>query len=72
MTATWRYWRGELGDGSRITINVGATQDRSTVSVNHRDLADATDAKGWRCFWKSWLAELREALNSQVSQKLQS
>jgi hypothetical protein len=55
----WRYWRGQLEDGSRVIVTVtDKGPDRSVVSVQHEQLDTPDAADGWRAHWKAVLASL--------------
>ena len=60
-TATWRYWRVALADGSRLAIAIGAkpgTTPKSGVAVNHDGIGTAAAAARWKTFWKEFLQRL--------------
>lgn len=55
-TEKWRYWRCDLDDGSKVSVNIQTKPagDKSTLAVNHDKLASAADVEVWRAFWKSF------------------
>ncbi|NLT27071.1 MAG: hypothetical protein GXX90_10600 [Microbacteriaceae bacterium] len=57
-TEKWRYWRCGLADGSKVTVNIQTKPagDRSSVAVNHDDLASPDDVDATRAYWRHELA----------------
>ncbi len=54
----WRYWRVELADGSRVTVNFSDKKAaKSLLQVNHAKLADVDAVEPWRAHWKALLNE---------------
>ncbi|MGP5126308.1 hypothetical protein ACTXKL_07225 [Brachybacterium tyrofermentans] len=65
-TATWRYWRAAVADGSRISVNITAksspagrtsTGPRSTLGIEHKGLETATGRDAWKAAWSRTLAD---------------
>ena len=65
-TATWRYWRAAVADGSRISVNITAksspagctsTEPRSTLGIEHKGLETATGRDAWKAAWSRTLAD---------------
>lgn len=61
-TATWRYWRAPLTDGTRVSINVTAKDGagesaRSTLGVEHKGIETADARSAWKDVWKTTLAD---------------
>ena len=55
----WRYWRLDLDDGSRVTLNFSdKAGGKALISVNHEKLVDTAAATRAKEFWKALLAEL--------------
>ena len=58
-TEKWRYWRRDLADGSRVSINIqNKPGGKSVVAVNHDDMPTnerITELKTW---WKEFLVEV--------------
>lgn len=53
----WRYWRVDLENGSKISVNIQTKPagDKSSLAINHDKLQHAKDVEFWRAFWKSFL-----------------
>lgn len=69
-TATWRYWRAPLHDGSRVSINVTAKDGsggtaRSTLGVEHKGIGTADARTAWKDVWKTTLADFTAAAEGQ-------
>jgi len=65
-TATWRYWRAAVADGSRVSVNISAkdspagrtsTGPRSTLGIEHKGLETATGRDAWKAAWSRTLAD---------------
>lgn len=57
-TATWCYWRAEVEDGSRVSVNVTAKDaHRSTLAVEHKGLETAQAREVWKTAWKRTLTD---------------
>ncbi len=57
-TATWRYWRAALADGSRVSVNITAKDEgRSTLGIEHKGLETADARTAWKDAWKGVLGE---------------
>ncbi len=55
-TEKWSYWRCDLEDNSKISVNITDknTPDKSSLSINHDNLKSAEDVEKWRSFWKNF------------------
>lgn len=57
-TATWRYWRAAVADGSRVSVNITAKDEgRSTLGIEHKSLGTADARTAWKDAWKGVLGE---------------
>ncbi|MFC7374119.1 hypothetical protein ACFQS2_08625 [Brachybacterium sp. GCM10030267] len=61
-TATWRYWRAAVQDGTRVSVNItrkdGAPENpRCTLGLEHKRLETAEARDAWKAVWKSVLTE---------------
>lgn len=58
QTDKWRYWRCNLADGSKLSVNIQTKPagEKSTLSINHDKLSDADGVELWRSYWKSFVA----------------
>lgn len=57
-TATWRYWRAAVADGSRVSVNIAAKDEgRSTLGIEHKGLETADARTAWKDAWKGVLGE---------------
>lgn len=57
-TATWRYWRAAVADGSRVSVNITAKDEgRSTLGIEHKGLGTADARTAWKDAWKGVLGE---------------
>ena len=57
-TATWRYWRAAVADGSRVSVNITAKDEgRSTLGIEHKGLETADARTAWKDAWKGVLGE---------------
>ena len=57
-TATWRYWRAGLADGSRVSVNITAKDPgRSTLGIEHKGIGTAEERAAWKDAWAGVLAE---------------
>ena len=65
-TATWRYWRAAVADGSRVSVNISAkdspagrtsTGPRSTLGIEHKGLETAAGRDAWKAAWSRTLAD---------------
>lgn len=52
----WRYWRCDMEDGSKISVNIQAklSGGKCLLAINHDKLNNAADVKKWRAYWKSF------------------
>ncbi|WP_417220928.1 hypothetical protein [Arthrobacter sp.] len=58
-TEKWRYWRVDLADGTRVSVDIGRkTDQKSTVGINHTRLDSTELVEEWRGVWKGILADL--------------
>lgn len=55
--------RVKLDDGSKLEMNLSAKGGKSQVSVEHRQLKSAKQAKASKTFWQQSLDELQEKLS---------
>jgi len=56
---SWRYWRCQLADGSRVVVNFSdKAPGKSVVAVQHERLDNPEAADRWRAHWRSVLATL--------------
>ena len=57
-SAKWRYWKIDLEDGSRVSINFAdKAGGRTSIGANHDKVPDAATAERAKAFWKALLAE---------------
>lgn len=57
-TATWRYWRAAVADGSRVSVNITAKDEGcSTLGIEHKGLETADARTAWKDAWKGVLGE---------------
>lgn len=57
-TATWRYWRAAVADGSRVSVNITAKDEgRSTLGIEHKGLGTADARTASKDAWKGVLGE---------------
>ena len=62
-TATWRYWRAAVQDGTRLSVNITARTTgsenpaaaRSTLGIEHKGLETAEARDAWKTTWKRTL-----------------
>jgi hypothetical protein len=56
QTEKWRYWRCDLEDGSKVSVNIQTKPagNKSTLAINHDKLSSATDVDHWRTFWRDF------------------
>lgn len=58
-TARWRYWRAALTDGSRLSVNITAKDDRrSTLGLEHKGIESAEGREAWKAVWTRTLRDL--------------
>ena len=58
-TAKWRYWKIDLDDGSRVSVNVCAKgEGKAILGINHDKLGDSDAAQRAKAFWKEMLAQV--------------
>lgn len=60
-TEKWRYWRAELEDGTRVSVNITAKDTaggdtRSTLAIEHKNIEDEAGRDAWKGAWKRTLA----------------
>lgn len=63
----WRYWRADVEDGSKLSVNVtakpgragGGTDDapRSTLAIEHKGIESAQARDAWKGAWKAVLTD---------------
>lgn len=57
-TATWRYWRAAVDDGTRVSVNITAADTgRSALGLEHKGLATADGREVWKTAWKRTLTD---------------
>lgn len=57
-TATWRYWRAPLGDGTRVSVSITARDPgRSTLGLEHKGIETAEGREAWKAAWRRTLTE---------------
>ncbi|WP_422116795.1 hypothetical protein [Brachybacterium sp. UNK5269] len=57
-TARWRYWRAPLTDGSRLSVNIAAKDDRrSTLGIEHKGIESAEGREVWKTAWTRTLTD---------------
>lgn len=68
-SATWRYWRAELTDGSTLAVNIttrahpaGDGPPRSTLGLEHKGLATAAARDLWKATWTQTLTDFTTSL----------
>lgn len=56
QTEKWRYWRCDLVDGSKLSVNIQTKPDghKSMLAINHDKLSRSEDVERWRAFWKAF------------------
>lgn len=60
-TEKWRYWRADLADGSKITINIqNKTNGKSVAAANHDGLASNERSDELKTLWRAFLTEVQE------------
>ncbi|GAA1712526.1 hypothetical protein [Propioniferax innocua] len=65
-TEKWRYWRADLADGSKITINIqNKTNGKSVAAVNHDGLASNEHSDELKAWWRAFLTEIQEQVGVQ-------
>lgn len=58
-TEKWRYWRCNLGDGSRVNVTANeARPGKSRLAVEHSQLTSPEAAADSKDYWKTLLTEL--------------
>lgn len=56
QTDTWRYWKLNLKDGTRINVNFSEKgEGKVLLQLTHMKLADEKTAEAWREYWKGVL-----------------
>lgn len=59
QSAKWRYWRIDLDDGSKVSVNICEKPGgKALLSVDHGSLADSGCIAAVKSFWKSLLAQI--------------
>lgn len=66
-TASWRYWRAAVSDGSRLSVNITAKDGagetaRSTLGIEHKGLESAESREAWKSAWTSVLTDFTTSL----------
>ena len=58
-TEKWRYWRCDLEDGSKLSVNIQTKSpgDKSALAINHDKLSVAEDVDRWRTYWSAKLKQ---------------
>lgn len=65
-TATWRYWRAAVDDGTRVSVNITAKDSsrdggpRSVLAIEHTGIATADGRDTWKAAWKAALTDFRK------------
>lgn len=60
-TPSWRYWRAAVSDGSRLSVNITAKDERrSTLGIEHKGLESAEAREVWKTAWKTILTDFTE------------
>lgn len=56
QTDKWRYWRAACYYGSKLSVNFQAkpSGDKTSMAVNHDNLAEESDVEIMWCFWKQF------------------
>ena len=70
-TATWRYWRAAVADGSRVSVNITAKDPgRSTLGIEHKGLESSEGRAAWKDAWKQVLGEFtaRPAASTETTE----
>ncbi len=59
QTETWRYWRLDLEDGSKVSVVISdKSAGKATIAIGHDKLLDAAAKTKATLYWKSVLARL--------------
>lgn len=59
QSAAWRYWKVDLEDGSRVSVNFNNKPGgKALAAVNHDRVADADAVLRWKAVWKPLLAAI--------------
>lgn len=55
-TDKWRYWRCDLEDGSKLSVNIQTKPNgiKSSLAINHDKLHSSEDVEHWRAYWKTF------------------
>ncbi|WP_394215148.1 hypothetical protein [Brachybacterium vulturis] len=57
-TARWRYWRTEVADGTRLSVNITAKDEgRCTLGLEHKGIETAEGREVWKTAWKRVLTD---------------
>ncbi|MDN5899251.1 MAG: hypothetical protein L0H74_04215 [Brachybacterium sp.] len=57
-TATWRYWRAPVDDGTRLSVNITAKDEgRCTLGLEHKGIETAEGREVWKTAWKRVLTD---------------
>lgn len=57
-TAAWRYWRADVQDGTRLSVNITAKDEgRSTLGIEHKGIETAEGREVWKTAWKRTLTD---------------
>lgn len=57
-TATWRYWRAAVDDGTRLSVNITAKDEgRCTLGLEHKGIETAEGREVWKTAWKRTLTD---------------
>ena len=65
QTDKWRYWKVDMTDGSKISVNIQEKPGgaKSILSINHDKLPAAADVETWRAYWKELLASKQRGVD---------
>ncbi|QNE88600.1 hypothetical protein H0194_05615 [Corynebacterium incognita] len=61
-TEKWRYWRADVTDGTKITINVSDGGGKSKIGVQHSKLPDHDARQNVKDVWQSTLTGFAKTL----------
>ena len=55
----WRYWKADLSNGAKLSVNIGPKNDKqSSFSVTLDKLKDQKTVEEWRKYWKKFLEQI--------------
>lgn len=59
----WRYWKVNLADGSRVSINIQTkSPGKSSMAVNHDKIPTQEHIADLKAWWKNFLSDFRTTL----------